>query len=87
MIDWKNSKEERPEAGQSCFITAAHDGFSSFPILGPMMFQETDSGGMFIDLFATPEAGHAYPINDPEMPDIHWCPQEQINLPDAVKKS
>lgn len=78
MIAWKNVKKMRPENKQSCFITQEANGLSTFPIIGPIFYEA--KADLFMDLWATPEAGACYPIKEL---DLWWCPEEDINLPDS----
>lgn len=76
MINWQKAKETRPKQKQGCFITVAKGMFSA-PIIGPVYYEEVPD--LFVDLFATAEAGTSYSI---EGHDLWWCDEEEINLPE-----
>ena len=77
MIEWKEAKVTRPEDNESCFITVIRNELSSYPIIGPIIYKK--EGDLYLDFFATLEAGACYVVED--TPDIWWCPEEQLNLP------
>ncbi len=80
MINWNRALDQRPEDGQSCFITAVSGGLASRPIVGPITYNKEGNG--WLDLFATPEAGSMFPVAGENVPEMWWCPEASINLPE-----
>ncbi len=78
MIDWKFTKDERPNDGQTCFITQEQTGLGTYPILGPICYRKDDDA--FMDLWSSPEAGSIYPLKEV---DLWWCDEDALNLPDS----
>lgn len=74
MITWHRAKDKQPSDNQSCFITT--QGSSS--ILGPIIYKEKER--FFLDLFATPEAGACYSVDETDY-DLYWCEEGEMNKP------
>lgn len=69
MNPWIKVTDRLPENNQMCLLY----GEASNSVLGPVIYKvdEKVGKGMWIDLFATPEAGAAY---SPEDGVTHWQP-------------
>jgi hypothetical protein len=53
MTDWHDPKVKLPEDGQECLLMTHSRGLITQAVYGPIAWQ----GGVWLDLFRTPEAG------------------------------
>lgn len=58
MIEWIACKDRMPEKGAECLLYAEEQDAAIGPY--PWVVDNEGKNGSWIDLFATPEAGHSY---------------------------
>lgn len=55
-VTWHKPQDRLPEDGEECLLMPPdHGGMTTVPVFGPIPWHA--QSGMWLDLFATPEAG------------------------------
>lgn len=71
MVDWHKPEDRLPDDGQVCMILSKHSNAA----IAAIVFKSTGGWeGVWVDLFAMPEAGAMY------APDVvwAWCDWDEI---------
>jgi hypothetical protein len=56
-VAWHDPKVKLPEDGDECLLLPHQQGLVTSHVYGPILWRAETGGGVWLDIFATPEAG------------------------------